>query len=88
MNFISFHHLFSRVLIVTLLFSSFLTFAMELPQHGMSKSRVLQEFGSPTRKLPAVGQPPISRWVYADYIVYFQDGYVINAVLTHDPASH
>lgn len=58
--------------------------AMVLPHKGMSMSQVEQQYGQPQRKLPAVGEPPISRWVYGDYTVYFEHQYVIHAVLNSD----
>jgi hypothetical protein len=54
--------------------------SMELPARGMDMSQVVARFGTPQEKLPAVGDPPISRWVYADYTVYFEHQYVIHAV--------
>jgi hypothetical protein len=54
--------------------------AQQRPMRGMSMSRVEQEFGAPTEQLPAVGDPPITRWVYPDFTVYFEYKYVIHAV--------
>lgn len=53
-----------------------------LPQRGMNMTDVALHYGEPEKKLPAVGQPPIVRWVYPQYTVYFQDDYVINSVAT------
>ncbi len=87
MNFISFQRFLIKLVVLAVLTSSCLAFALDMPQRGMSKEKVLREFGNPMRKIPAIGQPPISRWVYSDYIVYFQNSYVINTVLTHVPQS-
>lgn len=54
---------------------------MDLPVRGMNKQQVEARFGAPLEKIPAVGEPPISRWVYADYTVYFEHQYVIHTVL-------
>ncbi|MEW6648314.1 MAG: hypothetical protein AB1450_14025 [Pseudomonadota bacterium] len=54
---------------------------MELPVRGMSMQQVETRFGAPQEKLPAVGKPPITRWIYPDYIVYFESQYVIHSVL-------
>ncbi|WP_127477339.1 hypothetical protein [Sulfurivermis fontis] len=54
---------------------------VELPVRGMSMQQVETRFGAPQEKLPAVGKPPITRWVYPDYIVYFEHQYVIHSVL-------
>ncbi len=61
-------------------------FSIKLPGRGMSMKAVEANFGKPEKIIPAVGQPPITRWVYADYIVYFESQYVIDAVITTNPA--
>jgi len=43
--------------------------------------QVAAKFGSPTTKVPAVGQPPISRWDYPGFVVYFERNYVIHSVV-------
>lgn len=50
------------------------------PLRGKYKAEVEQSFGAPERKVPAVGEPPISRWVYADYVVYFEGAVVLYSV--------
>jgi len=50
------------------------------PSRGMSMKKVARLFGAPIRKLPATGKPPIERWVYQDFTVYFEGKYVIHAV--------
>lgn len=52
----------------------------QMPQRGLSKSAVAQRFGEPTKRHPAIGQPPITRWDYADYSVYFEYDRVIDSV--------
>jgi hypothetical protein len=45
---------------------------------------------SPARsqRIAAVGEPPISRWVYPQFVVYFEGSYVIHAVARRSaPAS-
>ena len=54
---------------------------IEMPARGMTKKQVEAKFGAPAQKVPAVGKPPISRWIYPDYTVYFEYQYVIEAVL-------
>lgn len=51
-----------------------------LPQRGLTMQQVEQKFGAPQQKIAAVGEPPISRWLYADYTVYFEHQFVIHAV--------
>lgn len=50
------------------------------PSRGMSEQSVEARFGAPAAKVAAVGEPPISRWEYADFIVYFEHDKVIHAV--------
>jgi hypothetical protein len=51
------------------------------PARGMSKHRVETHFGKPRRKQPAVGSPPISRWDYDKYTVYFEGDRVLHTVV-------
>ena len=50
------------------------------PTRGMTESRVEEKFGSPVSKVAPVGEPPISRWEYPGFIVYFEYDRVIHAV--------
>ena len=52
------------------------------PLSGISKAQVKQQFGEPNGWRPAVGQPPISSWVYDGFTVYFEYDRVIHTVLT------
>jgi len=58
---------------------------LQLPERGMHKNTVLQEFGDPEEMTSAVGEPPISQWRYDDYVVYFEGNWVIQAVVKHPP---
>ena len=51
------------------------------PASGMTQAGVEAKFGTPVSKIAAVGDPPISRWVYSDFIVYFEYDRVIHTVL-------
>ncbi|MCK4950864.1 MAG: hypothetical protein KAS48_03535 [Gammaproteobacteria bacterium] len=51
------------------------------PTAGMSMEQVLQQFGEPQKMKGAVGDPPITRWIYASFIVYFEHKYVIHSVV-------
>jgi len=51
-----------------------------LPGKGMTKDSVEERFGSPVEKIEAVGEPPISRWLYGRFTVYFEYDHVIHAV--------
>ena len=52
----------------------------ERPARGESKDRVEARFGQPTRMVAAVGDPPISRWEYPGFTVYFEYDHVIHSV--------
>ncbi len=54
------------------------------PTRGMTMAQVEQRFGAPSQRLPAVGQPPITRWKYPKYTVYFEYQYVIDTVIDRD----
>ena len=50
------------------------------PTRGMTAERVESEFGTPSSRIAPVGDPPISRWEYPGYVVYFEYDRVIHAV--------
>ena len=52
----------------------------KMPLRGLSMEEVLRTFGAPAKRLPPVGDPPITRWVYPHYTVYFEDTFVIHSV--------
>jgi hypothetical protein len=51
------------------------------PMRGTTQAQVEAKYGSPASKQAAVGDPPISRWEYQDFTVYFEYDRVIHAVL-------
>ncbi|HSM29607.1 MAG TPA: hypothetical protein VK854_02825 [Woeseiaceae bacterium] len=51
------------------------------PVRGTTRAQVEAKHGSPVTKKAAVGDPPISRWEYPDFTVYFEYDRVIHAVL-------
>ncbi len=55
--------------------------ASALPHKGSTMEQVESQYGAPTDKKPAVGQPPITRWMYPAFTVYFEYNHVINAVV-------
>ena len=57
------------------------------PTRGLSMAEVEARFGTPQQKMdPRGGQkrqwPTINRWVYPDYVVYFEKNRVIDVVAT------
>jgi len=49
--------------------------------NGLSQQAVLARFGEPQQRLAPVGQPPISRWVYETFTVYFEYDIALHAVV-------
>jgi hypothetical protein len=56
------------------------------PSRGMTMSQVASKFGAPVTKIPAVGNPPISRWEYPGFVVYFERDHVIHSVVSESGA--
>jgi hypothetical protein len=52
------------------------------PSRGMTMGQVASKFGDPLTKVAAVGSPPISRWEYSGFVVYFERDHVIHAVVS------
>ena len=53
------------------------------PGRGMTMEQVSTKFGAPVSKTPAVGKPPISRWEYPGFVVYFENDHVIHSVVAN-----
>ena len=51
------------------------------PRTGMSMESVTQKFGEPQSRMDAVGEPPITRWVYENFVVFFEHNLVIHSVV-------
>ena len=56
-----------------------------LPQRGMLKDQVRERYGEPLTMSAPVGDPPISRWTYDDFVVFFEYRHVISAVIPQKP---
>ncbi len=59
--------------------------AAHVPERGLSMGQVESRYGAPLDKLPTVGggaprQPPINRWRYNGFTVYFERDRVIHSV--------
>lgn len=54
--------------------------ALQLPRQGDSQHAVEARHGAAEKRHAAVGQPPISRWDYPGFSVYFERGTVIDSV--------
>ena len=57
------------------------------PTRGMTMDQVAAKFGAPVTKVPAVGKPPISRWEYPGFVVYFEAEHVIHSVVANQAAA-
>lgn len=61
---------------------------MTTPQRGMTMDAVRAKFGNPATEHPAVPSnegplhPPITRWDYAGYSVFFENSTVLHTVVT------
>ncbi|HET9695039.1 MAG TPA: hypothetical protein VFP48_11705 [Steroidobacteraceae bacterium] len=54
------------------------------PSRGMTMGQVEKRFGAPAERYAPVGQPPITRWVYTDKVVYFEYDHVVHAVVVRN----
>ena len=54
--------------------------AQERPKRGMSMNTVESNWGQPIARRNAIGEPPITRWEYSSFVVYFEYSHVIHAV--------
>ena len=57
------------------------------PTRGMTAASVESRFGAPQAKVAPVGDPPISRWEYKDFVVFFEYDRVIHAVVKRQKSS-
>jgi len=53
----------------------------ETPSRGLTMNQVIAQFGEPSIKKNAVGEPPITVWKYDKFSVYFEKSWVINSVI-------
>lgn len=65
--------------------------AIKLPRKGQEMGLVVKEFGEPKTKYPPVGggmprQPPITRWDYEGFSVFFEHSHVVDAVVPGHPS--
>ena len=64
----------------------------DVPHRGMSMDAVRARFGNPVTEHPAVPtnegplHPPITRWDYPGYSVFFENSTVLHTVIAHAKA--
>ncbi len=54
---------------------------VERPDRGMSRAQVENLYGKPIKKYSPVGEPPITKWSYANITVFFEHDHVIHSVV-------
>ncbi len=54
---------------------------MDLPENGQTMTSIESIYGTPGQRHQAVGDPPITRWDYQNYSVYFEYELVLFSVL-------
>jgi hypothetical protein len=52
------------------------------PARGSLMKTVEKQFGAPANRHPTVGKPPITRWDYPNFSVFFEGDRVIDSVAT------
>jgi len=57
---------------------------VETPQRGSTMSAVEARFGAPANKSSPVGNPPITKWFYPNFVVVFENDKVLHAVVVGD----
>lgn len=57
------------------------------PSAGMTADSVESTFGAPEAKVAPVGDPPIARWEYKDFVVFFEYDRVIHTVIKRQASS-
>lgn len=63
---------------------------IDKPVKGSTMAAVERHYGAPVKKYPPVGgghphQPPITRWDYAGFTVFFEHDHVVDAVIPGQP---
>jgi hypothetical protein len=58
--------------------------AIQTPRNGVNMASVRQQYGNPVSEGAAIGDPPITRWEYEGFSVYFEYDLVLHSVI-HRP---
>jgi hypothetical protein len=51
------------------------------PVRGTTMHAVQAKFGAPSKRYPTVGKPPITRWDYPAFSVFFEYNRVVDSVV-------
>lgn len=54
---------------------------LTLPSKSQTMTQVQAQFGEPSSQSGPVGEPPITKWTYPEFVVYFEHSHVITAVV-------
>jgi len=57
--------------------------SIDTPRNGLTMDQVRQQYGEPATTIAAVGEPPISRWEYTGFSVFFENDQVLHSVIQH-----
>ncbi len=71
---------FQSLMAGILLLGPALAWSATMPRAGITMAEVEKVSGAPRAKHSAVGQPPITRWDYDGYSVYFEYDRVLHTV--------
>ncbi|WP_038047542.1 hypothetical protein [Thioalkalivibrio sp. ALJ16] len=52
-----------------------------LPVRGQTQTAVIRDHGEPETRHATVGDPPITRWDYTDFSVFFEGEYVLHSAV-------
>lgn len=55
--------------------------SIDLPSRSSTMDQVRSKFGEPQQISAAIGTPPITKWTYPKFSVYFERKWTINAVI-------
>ncbi|PHS17495.1 MAG: hypothetical protein COA86_09385 [Kangiella sp.] len=53
----------------------------DTPKLGLDMQKVEDQYGEPTQRIDAVGEPPITRWIYPTFTVFFEHDKVLHSVI-------
>lgn len=57
---------------------------VQTPRRAMTMAQVERRYGTPRVRHNTIGDPPITRWDYADFSVFFEHDRVLHAVVPGD----
>jgi hypothetical protein len=54
--------------------------SIDRPKRGITMDQVEARYGAPVTRHPTIGEPPITRWDYPSFSVFFEHDRVIHSV--------